>query len=129
MKTRPMSIHRSGLLSDASLFSRLLRADVAEGGGRRFLPPAHAERAVFRRQNRRVAACERAVQKAGRERVLHFAADEPPQGTRAVGNIVAPLGEGDRAVLVRLKRDAERRSAGNGLRKQPPRDLGAVLAR
>ena len=28
-----MSIHRSGLLSDASLFSRLLRTDVAEGGG------------------------------------------------------------------------------------------------
>lgn len=89
----------------------------------------HAERAVFRRQHRRVAACERAVQKAGRERVLHLAADEPPQGTRAVGNIVAPLGEGDRALLVRLKRDAERRGAGNGLRKQPPRDLGAVLAR
>lgn len=129
MKTRPMSTHRSGLLSDASLFSRLLRTDVAEGGGRRFLPPAHAERAVFRRQNRRVAACKRAVQKASRERVLHLAADEPPQGTRAVGNIVAPLGEGGRTVLVRLKRDAERRGAGNGLRKQPPRDLGAVLAR
>ena len=129
MKTRPMSIHRSGLLSDASLFSRLLRTDVAEGGGRRFLPPAHAERAVFRRQNRRVAACKRAVQKASRERVLHLAADEPPQGTRAVGNVVAPLGEGDRAALVRLKRDAERRGAGNGLRKQPPRDLGAVLVR
>ena len=42
MKARPMSIHRSGLLSDASLFSRLLRTDIAEGGGRRFLPPAQS---------------------------------------------------------------------------------------
>ena len=73
--------------------------------------------------------CIRDSQKAGRERVLHLAADETPQRPRAVGNIVAPLGERGRAVLVRLKRDADRRGAGNGLRKQPPRNLGAVLSR
>ena len=61
--------------------------------------------------------------------IFHLPADEPPQGTRALGHTVAPPGRGDRAGLVRLKRDAARRGAGNGLRTQPPRDLGAVLAR
>ena len=70
------------------LFSRLLRTDVAEGGGRLFLPFPHAERAVLQRQKCRIAARERAVEQQRRERVLHLRADEPPQRARAVGGVV-----------------------------------------
>ena len=44
-------------------------------------------------QHSRVAVPERAVQKAGCERVLDLHADEPPQRPRAVPFVVAPLGK------------------------------------